>query len=184
MTENKKPTGDEPTGKRKGRRTLTLKQTRLVQQIPKSTNLSEAGQRAGFATRQATYRAMNSIRRTAPEELARLRITPRKVLAKLAEMMDCTRTQLIVSEGLVQQEVEVKDNDIRFRARVHMAKLLGLEAPQQVELEVKHSYEMDFRNAKEEDLDKFLKFCAAFGRRLPVGTGMEVQAEPIDVVTG
>ena len=99
-------------------------------------------------------------------------------------MMDRKKVQLIIQEGIVNERVELDDNDIQLRARIHMAKILGLEAPSQVDIEVKHSYEMDFRNAKEEDLDKFLQFCSAFGRRLSGGAGMEVQAEPIDVAAG
>jgi hypothetical protein len=105
-------------------------------------------------------------------------------LRKLGEMMDCNKVQLVMDDGMVNQRVELADNDIRFRARVAVAKIHGCEPPVRVEgdIDVNHNYRMDFRNAKEEDIDIFLQFCAAaFPGGLSARGGREVQAEPIDV---
>ena len=182
MSENKKAGGDEPSQPKKSRRrVMTPKRKKLVEGLTKFDSVSKAGRAAGYQSRQASHAAMNAIRKGAPEYLAGIGVSPRKVLLKLASLMEAKEERVNILDGIEMSRYEVRDNGIQFKASVYMAKLLGLETPTQIDMNINHVHQMEFMNAREEDLDKFLQFCATFGSGLPSGTGSKVQAEPIDV---
>jgi hypothetical protein len=60
--------------KRTGRG-LTLKQAKLVKELPTAHSVAEAGRKAGFANRQEAHRALESIREKMPEVLERHGLT-------------------------------------------------------------------------------------------------------------
>ena len=75
MTAPRKPKG-------KQEQKLTLKQKKLVEALPTSGSVAEAGEKAGYAYRQDAHRALKSVSERAPEVLERLGLTIEHVADK------------------------------------------------------------------------------------------------------
>src|ERR1700730_1765756 len=95
---------------------LTLKQSRLVQELPTSNSVAEAGERAGYACRQSAHEAFKSISERAPEVLERIGLTLEYVLDKcLRPLLEAKETKFFANQGVVMETRDVEANDIRLR---------------------------------------------------------------------
>jgi hypothetical protein len=126
------PQGKETTSKTQK---LTLKQERLLEALPKSASVSEAGEKAGYAYAQDSHRALKSIAERAPEVLDRIGLTIEHVAEKcLKPLLEANRTEFFASDGIVFDKKEVPDNGTRIRAIDVWAKLRGAYATQKLQL--------------------------------------------------
>jgi len=113
---------------------LTVKQSKLLQELPKSSSVAEAGEKAGYAYRQDAHRALKTIAERTPEVLERLGLTIEYVADKcLRPLLEAKETKFFASNGLVMTEREVDALDVRLRAIEVWAKLAGAYT-QKVEL--------------------------------------------------
>jgi hypothetical protein len=105
---------------------LTLKRSRLLQELPKSRSVAEAGKKAGYACRQSAHEALKDISEGTPEVLERLGLTRDYVLDKcLRPLLEAEETKFFANQGIVMEEKTVKANDIRLRTIDIWAKLMG-----------------------------------------------------------
>jgi hypothetical protein len=117
------------------KKTLTLKQSKLVQELPKSNSVAEAGERAGYAYRQDAHRALKTIAERTPEVLEQLGLTIEHVADKcLRPLLDAKETKFFANGGIVTETREVAANDVRLRAIEVWAKLAGAFTAQKVQL--------------------------------------------------
>src|SRR5258708_2156413 len=96
---------------------LTLKQAKLVKELPNSTSIAEAGEKAGYAHRQDAHRALKGISERAPEVLERLGLTIEHVADKcLRPLLDAKETKFFADKGIVIETRDVEANEVRLRA--------------------------------------------------------------------
>jgi hypothetical protein len=132
---------------------LTLKQKKLVEALPKSDSVAEAGEKAGYCDRQTAHRALKGISERAPEILERLGLTIEHVADKcLRPLLDAKETKFFASNGVVMEEREVAASDIRLRAVDLWAKLKGAYTAQKVQ--VSGGLSLDFNHVSDDELDR------------------------------
>jgi hypothetical protein len=141
----------KPTSKKKEK--LTLKQARLVQELPKSNSVAEAGAKAGYAYRQDAHKALKSISERAPEVLERLGLSIEYVADKcLRPLLQANETKFFANHGIVLEEREVAALDIRLRAIDLYSKLKGAYTPQKVQ--VSGDLNLELTHATDQELDE------------------------------
>ena len=146
MTTPKKPDAEK-------KQKLTLKQKRLVEALPESGSVAEAGNTAGYYDRQTAHRALKSIAERAPEVLERLGLTIEYVADKcLRPLLEAEETKFFADKGIVMQTVNVKANDIRLRAIDTWARLMGAYTAQKVQLSGDLS--LDLNHVSDDELDR------------------------------
>jgi hypothetical protein len=132
---------------------LTIKQSRLLEALPTSKTVAEAGEKAGFACRQSAHEAFKGIAERAPEVLERLGLTYEHVLDKcLRPLLEAKETKFFQSQGIVMQREEVEALDIRLRAIDTWAKLAGAYSVQKVN--VSGNLSVDVSNVSDDELDE------------------------------
>lgn len=132
---------------------LTLKQTKLLQALPTSASVAEAGQKAGYAYRQDAHRALKSISERAPEVLERLGLTIEHVADKcLRPLLEATETKFFANNGIVLDKREVAALEIRLRAIEVWARLMGAYTAQKVQLS--GDLTLDLNHVSDDELDK------------------------------
>ena len=132
--------------------TLTLKQARLLKEIPTSTSIAEAGEKAGYAYRQDAHRALKSISERAPEVLERLGLTIEYVADKcLRPLLEAKETKFFANQGIVLDTREVDALDIRLRAVDVWGRLMGAFTAQK--LQVSGDLNLDLNHASDAELD-------------------------------
>jgi hypothetical protein len=139
------------SNKKKGK--LTLKQAKLVQALPESNSVAEAGAKAGYGYRQDAHRALKSISERAPEVLERLGLTIDYVADKcLRPLLEAKETKFFQKDGIVMQERDVEANDIRIRAIELWGKLMGAFTAQKVQLS--GDLNLELNHASDDELDR------------------------------
>jgi hypothetical protein len=132
---------------------LTIKQKKLVEALPKSDSVAEAGEKAGYAYRQDAHRALKSVAERAPEVLERLGLTIEHVADKcLRPLLDAKETKFFASNGVVVETRAVEASDIRLRAVDLWAKLMGAYTAQKVQ--VSGGLSLDFNHVSDDELDR------------------------------
>lgn len=132
---------------------LTLKQKKLVEALPTSSSVAEAGATAGYSDRKSAHRALNSISERAPEVLVRLGLTIEQVVDKcLRPLLEANKTELVVSNGVVMSREEVPAPDIRLRAIDTWARLMGAYTAQKVQLS--GGLSLDLSHVSDDELDR------------------------------
>jgi hypothetical protein len=105
---------------------LTLKQSKLLKELPASGSVAEAGEKAGYFDRQTAHRALKTIAERTPEVLEQLGLTIEYVADKcLRPLLEAKETKFFASNGIVMEEREVAALDVRLRAIEVWAKLAG-----------------------------------------------------------
>jgi hypothetical protein len=146
MTAPKKPGG-------KQEQKLTLKQKKLVEALPTSGSVAEAGEKAGYAYRQDAHRAMKSVSERAPEVLERLGLTIEHVADKwLRPLLEAKEEKFFADKGIVLTTKEVAALDIRIRSIEVWARLMGAYTPQKVQLS--GGLSLDLSHVSDDELDK------------------------------
>jgi len=114
MSDQEKPTGDEPKGRKKrkqvDKKELGPMQQRLVRALPTATTVAQAGEIAGYGTRQSTYRAMKSIRRNAVDILDEIGYGQVKAIQDLREMADRKVVKHFANKGVVMDSKTDEDH--------------------------------------------------------------------------
>jgi hypothetical protein len=114
----------KPTSKKK--ENLTLKRSRLLQELPTSKSVAEAGKKAGYACRQSAHEALKSISEGTPEVLERLGLTRDYVLDKcLRPLFEAKIVKRESYKGIVMETFYDDALDIRLRTIDIWAKLMG-----------------------------------------------------------
>jgi hypothetical protein len=132
---------------------LTLKQKKLVEALPKSNSVAEAGEKAGYYDRKTAHRALKSVSERAPEVLERLGLTIEYVADKcLRPLLEANKTELIVSNGIVMSREEVPAPELRLRAIDTWARLKGAYTAQKVQLSGDLS--LDLNHVSDDELDR------------------------------
>jgi hypothetical protein len=132
---------------------LTLKQSKLLQELPTSGSVAEAGEKAGYAYRQDAHRALKTIAERTPEVLERLGLTIEYVADKcLRPLLAAEETKFFSSDGLVMTERQVAALDVRLRAIEVWAKLAGAYTAQKVQLS--GDLTLDLNHVSDDELDK------------------------------
>lgn len=117
------------------KKTLTLKQSKLVQELPKSNSVAEAGERAGYHDRQTAHRALKGIAERTPEVLEDLGLTIEFIADKcLRPLLQAKEKKFFASNGIVLDTKEVPALDVRLRAVEVWARLAGAFTAQKVQL--------------------------------------------------
>jgi hypothetical protein len=134
---------------------LTIKQKKLVEALPKSNSVAEAGQKAGYYQRQNAHRALHGIAERAPEVLERLGMTIEYVAGTvLKPLLEATETKFFANAGIVLETREVPALDTRLRAVDVWAKLKGAYATQKVQFSGDLS--LDLNHVSDDELDRFI----------------------------
>jgi hypothetical protein len=102
------------------------KRTKLIKELAKGKNVSEAGRAAGYSAPQAAHRALSRMRIYLPEILARLDLSVEKVLMKFKDQLEAKETKFFAHEGIVVDSREVVAHDIQHLAADKLAKIYGL----------------------------------------------------------
>jgi hypothetical protein len=130
---------------------LTLKQKKLVEALPTSDSVAEAGKKAGYPYRQDAHRALKSIAERAPEVLERLGLTIEHVADKcLRPLLKAKETKFFADKGVVIETRDVEALDIRLRAVDTWAKLMGAYTAQKVQVSGGLSH--DFSHVGDDEL--------------------------------
>ena len=132
---------------------LTSKQKKLVEALPVTSSIAEAGTVAGYSDRTAASRALKSISERAPEVLERLGLTIEHVVDKcLRPLLEAKETKFFASNGIVLDTKEVEALDIRIRAIEVWARLMGAYTAQKVQLSGDLS--LDLNHVSDDELDR------------------------------
>jgi hypothetical protein len=132
---------------------LTLKQKKLVEALPTSDSVAEAGEKAGYAYRQDAHRALKGIAERAPEVLERLGLTIEHVADKcLRPLLEAKEEKFFADKGVVLTTKEVAALDIRIRAIEVWARLMGAYAGQKVQ--VSGGLSLDLSHVSDDELDE------------------------------
>jgi hypothetical protein len=146
MIASKKP-------KQESKPKLTPKQKKLVEALPTSDSVAQAGKRAGYSDRKAAHRALKNVSERAPEVLERLGLTVEHVVDKcLRPLMEAKETKFFANQGVVLDSREVEALDIRLRAVDLWARLMGAYTPAKVQ--VSGGLTVDLGNLSDDELDK------------------------------
>jgi len=132
--------------------TLTLKQAKLLKEIPTAASIAEAGEKAGYYDRQTAHRALKGIAERAPEVLERLGLTVEFVADKcLRPLLEAKETKFFANQGIVLDTREVEALDIRLRAVDLWGRLMGAFTAQK--LQVSGNLNLDLNHASDAELD-------------------------------
>ncbi len=108
---------------------LTLRQRRLLEEIPRCKSLAEAARRAGYSPKhagQAGYLALNRIARKAPEVLEREGCTLEWLIEKVLKPgLEASRLHLFEEQGIVTDRRERPDWSVRLAFLTLALKLHG-----------------------------------------------------------
>jgi hypothetical protein len=116
----------KPTRKKRSLQ-LNEKRRKLLEGISEGMNVSEAGRVAGYGTPQSSHRAMNLIRASTPELLAKIGLPAEKLLRDtFLKELEAAETVFFSHQGVVMESREVPAHDIRLRAGIELAKMHGL----------------------------------------------------------
>jgi hypothetical protein len=138
---------------KKDKKNLTVRQSKLLQELPKSNSVAEAGEKAGYAYRQDAHRALKTIAERTPEVLERLGLTIEYVADKcLRPLLAAEETKFFASDGIVMTEKQVAALDVRLRAIEVWAKLAGAYTAQKVQLS--GDLTLDLNHASDDELDE------------------------------
>lgn len=142
-----------PSKKQNRKHKLTLKQKRLVEALPTSNSVAEAGAKAGYFDRQTAHRALNNLSEHAPEVLNRLGLTIEHVADKcLRPLLEAKETLFFANKGIVLDHREVEALGIRIRAIEVWAQLMGAYAAQKMKLS--GDLTLDLNHVSDDELDK------------------------------
>lgn len=137
----------------KGNEKLTLKQKKLVEALPATQSIAQAGDIAGYSDRTAASRALKGIAERAPEVLERLGLTIEHVVNKcLRPLLEARETKFFASNGVVMETREVDASDIRLRAIDTWARLMGAYTAQKVQLS--GGLSLEFNHVSDDELDR------------------------------
>jgi hypothetical protein len=175
---------NKATKKRKGRRELTLKQARLVKELPTAHSVAEAGRKAGFANRQEAHKALDSIREKMPDVLERHGLTADFAADKCRQLMNAKETRFFAKDGMVWETREVEALDVQLRALDIWAKMYGAFREDKVQVDVNHSYHFDLREVPDAILFGIVGLVAQRSDGRAQGPSRDLQAPPIDLVAG
>jgi hypothetical protein len=132
---------------------LTIKQKKLVEALPVTNSIAEAGTVAGYSDRTAASRALKGIAERAPEVLERLGLTIDHVVDKcLRPLLEAKETKFFANAGVVFDTKEVEALDIRIRAIEVWARLMGAYTAQKVQLS--GGLSLDFNHVSDDELDR------------------------------
>jgi hypothetical protein len=169
--------------KRRGRG-LTLKQARLVKELPTADSVSDAGRKAGYSDAPTAHRALASIREKMPDVLDRHGLTADFAAQKCLKLMDAKETRFFAKDGLVMETREVEALDVQLRALDAWAKMYGAFREDKVQVDVTHSYHFDLREVP----DAILFGIVGLATQRPNGrtedSGGNLQTPPIDLASG
>jgi hypothetical protein len=141
------------TKSKKSKQKLTVKQKKLVEALPTSDSVAQAGEKAGYAYRQDAHRALKGIAERAPEVLERLGLTIEHVADKcLRPLLEAKETKFFANAGIVLDTREVEALDIRIRAIEVWARLMGAYTAQKVQ--VSGGLSLDLRHVSDDELDE------------------------------
>ncbi len=144
------PSKKPDSGKKKK---LTLKQSKLLQELPKSNSVAEAGEKAGYSDRTAAHRALKNVSERTPEVLERLGLTVEHVVDNcLRPLLGAKETKFFANQGIVMETREVEAQDIRLRAIELWAKLMGAYTAQKVQLS--GDLTLDLNHVSDDELDQ------------------------------
>jgi hypothetical protein len=142
-----------PDKRQKKKQGLTLKQKRLLEALPTSDSVAEAGEKAGYFDRQTAHRALNNLSERAPEVLNRLGLTIEHVADKcLRPLFEAKETLFFANKGIVLDSREVEALGIRVRAIEVWAQLMGAYTPQK--LKVSGDLTLDLNHVSDDELDR------------------------------
>ena len=175
---------NEATRKKKGRRELTLKQARLVKELPTAASVSEAGRKAGYSDAPTAHRALATIREKMPDVLDRHGLTADYAAQKCLKLMDAKETRFFAKDGIVMETREVEALDIQLRALDAWAKMYGAFREDKVQVDVNHSYHIDLRAVPDAILFGIVGVASQRSHGREQGAGRDLQAPPIDLAPG
>jgi hypothetical protein len=140
---------------------LTLKQSKLLKELPTSSSVAEAGEKAGYAYRQDSHRALKTIAERTPEVLEQLGLTIEYVADKcLRPLLEARETKFFASNGVVMETREVDALDVRLRAIEVWAKLAGAST-QKVEVGGRIEHGIDLSGVPEAILHRIVGLAEA-----------------------
>ena len=132
---------------------LTIKQKKLVEALPVTNSIAEAGAVAGYSDRTAASRALKGISERAPEVLDRAGLGIEHVVNKcLRPLLEARETKFFANAGIVLDTREVEALDIRIRAIEVWARLMGAYTAQKVQLS--GGLSLDFNHVSDDELDQ------------------------------
>jgi hypothetical protein len=133
--------------------TLTVKQSKLLKELPTSGSVAEAGEKAGYADRTAAHRALKNLAEKTPEILERLGLGIEATVNKyLLPLLDATETKFWAKDGVVIEQRDVVALDIRLRALEVWARLMGAYTAQKVQLS--GGLTVDLNHVSDDELDQ------------------------------
>lgn len=145
---------------------LTLKQKKLVEALPKSDSIAEAGTVAGYSDRTAASRALKGIAERAPEVLERVGLSIEYVVNNcLRPLLDAKETKFFAYNGIVLDTKEIAALDIRTRAIEVWARLMGAYATQKVQ--VTGGLSLDLNHVSDDELDRTISGLLAPPEQTP-----------------
>jgi len=132
---------------------LTVKQSKLLKELPKSGSVAEAGEKAGYADRTAAHRALRNLAEKTPEILERLGLGIETTVHKyLLPLLDATETKFFANGGVVMEQRDVAALEIRLRAFEVWARLMGAYTAQKVQLS--GGLTVDLNHVSDDELDQ------------------------------
>lgn len=138
--------------RKKPKNSLTVKQSKLLKELPTSASVSEAGEKAGYYDRQTAHRALKGIAERAPEVLERLGLTIEYVADKcLRPLLEAKETKFWADKGIVMETREVDALDVRLRAIEVWARLMGAFTAQKVQ--VSGDLNLDLNHVSDDELN-------------------------------
>jgi hypothetical protein len=132
---------------------LAGKQKKLVEALPVTKSIAEAGSVAGYSDRTAASRALKGIAERAPEVLERLGLSIEYVVNNcLRPLLRAKETKFFADKGIVMHRETVEANDIRIRAIEVWARLMGAYTAQKVQLS--GGLSLDLSHVSDDELDR------------------------------
>ena len=172
------------TKKNKGRRELTLKQARLVKELPTADSVSEAGRKAGYCDAPTAHRALATIREKMPDVLDRHGLTADFAAQKCLKLTDAKETRFFAKDGMVMETREVEALDIQLRALDAWAKMYGAFREDKVQVDVNNSYHFDLREVPDAVLFGIVGVASQRSHGRAQSAGRDLQTPPIDLAPG
>lgn len=109
---------------------LTRRQSRFIEELPRSRSLAEAARRAGYSSKfagQSGYLALRRIAAKAPEALDSVELTLEELIEKVIKPgLEAQKTLYFAHEGQVRDMRTVPDHEAQFRFIVLALKLHGI----------------------------------------------------------
>lgn len=119
----------------KGKRKLSVKQHKLIKALPTAASVSEAGRIAGYGTKQSTYRALESAKEKFPDLLNRKGMTDEWLADRFKAGAEGAM-KVVMVEGT---DIEVADHDLRFKYGWAIARMKGVDSPNDGDVRVENS---------------------------------------------